>query len=76
MMTQQPQPTPIPATAMLSVQLEAQQWNAVLAALSDAPYRIAAPLIQAMSEQLQTQTLPRQGNGVDLNPVEGIPTTN
>lgn len=51
---------PIAATTPLSVTLEAQQWNAVIAALAEAPYRIAAPLIQAMSEQLQ-QNAPDQG---------------
>lgn len=50
---------PIAATAQLSVTLEAQQWNSVIAALAEAPYRIAAPLIQAMTEQLQ-QNVPGQ----------------
>jgi hypothetical protein len=50
---------PIAANAQLSVTLEAQQWNSVIAALAEAPYRIAAPLIQAMTEQLQ-QNAPGQ----------------
>jgi hypothetical protein len=45
----------IPATQPFTVTLEAQQWNAVLAALTDAPYKISAPLIQAIGEQLQGQ---------------------
>jgi hypothetical protein len=44
---------PIPATTPLAVILEAQQWNAVLAALADAPYKLAAPLIQSIGDQLQ-----------------------
>jgi|KBSMisStandDraft_5_1062788.scaffolds.fasta_scaffold91683_3 hypothetical protein len=52
----------VPATQPFQVTLEAQQWNAVLAALSDAPYRISAPLIQAIGEQLQGQA---QSNGQD-----------
>lgn len=50
---------PIAANTPLSVTLEAQQWNSVIAALAEAPYRVAAPLIQAMSEQLQ-QNAPDQ----------------
>jgi hypothetical protein len=55
MNSQQPQPTPVEPTTPLSVTLEAQQWNALLAVVQDAaaPYRITAPLIQAIGEQLQ-----------------------
>jgi hypothetical protein len=38
---------------LLTATLEAQQWNVVMAALHDAPYRVAAPLIEALSRQLQ-----------------------
>jgi hypothetical protein len=68
---QQPQqPQPIEATMPLSVTLEAQQWNQVLACLHDAPYRVAAPLIQSVGQQLQIQTggptQPALANGADL----------
>lgn len=53
----------VPATQPFTVTLEAQQWNAVLATLTDAPYRVSAPLIQAISEQLQGQA--QNGNGRD-----------
>jgi hypothetical protein len=55
MNSQQPQPTPVEPTTPLSVTLEAQQWNALLAVVQDAaaPYRVTAPLIQAIGEQLQ-----------------------
>lgn len=44
---------PIDASAPIEVTLQAQQWNVVLAALSEAPYRIAKPLIDAIGGQLQ-----------------------
>ena len=35
----------------LTVTLEAQQWNAVMALLADGPYRISAPLIESIQRQ-------------------------
>ena len=35
----------------LTVILAASQWNAVMALLAEAPYRISAPLIQAIQQQ-------------------------
>jgi hypothetical protein len=60
-------PQPVQADAMLTIVLQAQQWNMVLQALSEAPYKIAAPLVQAIGEQLQRQTGPLgpQPNGLD-----------
>jgi len=43
--------TPIDPITPLAVTLQAQQWNAVLAILSDQPYRVAAPLIDAITGQ-------------------------
>jgi hypothetical protein len=83
MMTIDPQSRPVPANMPLTITLEAQQWNSVMAALAETPYRIAAPLIQAISEQLQQQAatvaeaeqthpqarvLPTGGNGLDRDP--------
>jgi hypothetical protein len=50
-------PTPIPPTEPLSATLQAQQWNQVLALLSDvpAPHRITDPLIRALADQLVRQ---------------------
>ena len=62
MSTQQPQP--VPANQLFAVTLEAQQWNAVLAALADTTFRVAAPLIQTISEQLQGQAPPPNGQSV------------
>jgi hypothetical protein len=53
---------PISPTTQLNISLEAQQWNGVMAALVKAPYELAAPLIQSISNQLQQQ-MPQ--NGVD-----------
>jgi len=61
MMTQQQSPSPVPPTLPMSVQLEAQQWNGVLAALSDAPYRMAAPIIDAITQQLGEASRAHQG---------------
>lgn len=55
MMSSQPQPTSVPATAKLSVELEAQQWNIVMMALGETAYRTAAPIIQTMGDQLTVQ---------------------
>ena len=54
------QPQPIPFDAPLTVSLQAQEWNVVLAMLMDvpAPYRTSAPLIAKMQEQLVVQTQP------------------
>jgi len=52
---------PVQADAQMTVVLQAQQWNGVLGALAKAPYEVAAPLIQAIGEQLQ-QPMP---NGSD-----------
>jgi len=71
--------TPVQATMPLTVTLEAQQWNQVIAAIAEAPYRVAAPLIQAMTEQLQAQASSEMspgahGNGFDTQPPPLMPT--
>lgn len=64
---QQPQPQGVPATQQFTITLEAQQWNAVLAALAEAPYRVSAPLIQAIGQQLQQQApMGPMGPGMEL----------
>lgn len=63
------QMSPVAPTQPFTIQLEAQQWNAVLAAISEAPYRVAAPLVQAISEQLQGQAQqPSLPNGPAITP--------
>jgi hypothetical protein len=42
---------PFEPAAVITIALEAQQWNLVLAALGEAPYRVSAPLIAAITQQ-------------------------
>jgi hypothetical protein len=76
--------TPVPVNLLLTVTLEAQQWNSVLEGLGELKYKIAAPLVAALTEQLtrgaQAQataiTQPavaeaKAGNGVDSHPWPG-----
>lgn len=35
----------------VQITLAAQQWNVVIAALNEAPYRVAAPVIEAILKQ-------------------------
>jgi len=61
-------PGVVDAAMPINIVLEAQQWNQVLGALGESPYRIAAPLIQTIGQQLQAvaATVPSPpGNGVD-----------
>lgn len=64
MMTGQPiTDQQVNATQPFTVTLEAQQWNVVMAALNEAPYRHAAPVIQTLSEQLKEQAGATGGGG-------------
>jgi hypothetical protein len=63
---------PIQAEQPITITLEAQQWNVVLGALGEAPYRIAAPVIARIVEQVQSKqsqaaaaTLAAKPNGAD-----------
>ena len=63
----------VEATMPLQITLQAQEWNVVLSTLNEAPYRVAAPLIQKMGQQLQEQTgalgpQPNLPNGSDIRP--------
>lgn len=59
---------PVSPTTEFSVTLEIQQWNTVLQGMAEAPFKLVAPLVQAISEQLQRQAPQQQGNGQDLIP--------
>jgi hypothetical protein len=50
--------TPLQPDQSITITLEAQAWNVVLAALGEAPYRVAAPLINRIMEQVQAQQSP------------------
>jgi hypothetical protein len=41
------------ASDQISITLTAAEWNAVIAALVEQPYRLAAPLVQKIGEQAQ-----------------------
>lgn len=60
----------IPADRPIAATLTAQQWNVVLGALQEAPWRVANPVIQALFPQINPQEddaprPPASGNGVD-----------
>lgn len=69
---------PIEPNQPLTVTLEANEWNNVLAALNEAPHRVAAPLIRKIVAAIETyQSTPapeaehiparRNGKGLDHN---------
>ena len=64
---------PIAPNTPLNVTLEAQQWNGVMSALVKAPYEMAAPLIQAISEQLQKQVPQNGAAGMSIMPPSAPP---
>ena len=41
----------IPSTMPIEITLSAAEWNVVLGMLAEAPYRVAAPLINQIQEQ-------------------------
>lgn len=47
--------TPVDAQMQISVTLAAEAWNGVLQIMGEAPvaYRVSAPLIQAIGQQMQ-----------------------
>lgn len=67
--------TPLQPDQPLAVTLEAQQWNVVLGALQEAPWRIADPVIRKIAQQIeqsqQTQGEPlpaaQRSNGADAH---------
>jgi hypothetical protein len=65
---------PVAANTPFTITLEAQQWNGVINALVKAPYEQAAPLIQAITGQLQQQA--PQSNGVDQGVTMPMPPVN
>jgi hypothetical protein len=46
---------PLPAEHPIAVTLPAHQWNGVLNALNDQPYRIARPIIDAIIPQVEAE---------------------
>lgn len=61
--------TPMQSDQPVTVTLAAQDWNVVLGALGEAPYRLAAPVVQRIMEQVQEQHPPAaKPNGADHAP--------
>jgi hypothetical protein len=65
--------TPMQSDLPVTITLAAQDWNTVLGALGEAPYRLAAPVVQRIVEQVQQQQAPplasaAQPNGADHAP--------
>jgi hypothetical protein len=61
-------PPQVNANQPFTVTLEAQQWNLVLAALHEVAYRISAPLIQTISDQLQGQAISNGQDNIAVQP--------
>jgi hypothetical protein len=65
--------TPMQPEQPIQVTLQAQQWNTVLAALNEAPHRIARPVIDAILSQVQAEAdkgdaaLPAKLNGAEAH---------
>jgi len=63
----------IPGTLDLTVTLQAQEWQTVLLALREMPYRLSnaviAKLERGLNAAAQQQMAPRPGNGVDQQPM-------
>ena len=54
------------AASQITITLQLQEWNQLLAVLSDAPYRVVAPLIMQIANQAQSQQqAPMVPNGAD-----------
>lgn len=56
------------ATDPVSITLEAQQWNIVLGALGEAPWRIADPVIRAIAQQTQPQAATPEPEAIAAKP--------
>jgi hypothetical protein len=61
---------PMQPDQSIAITLEAQQWNIVLGALGEAPWRLSNPVIQRIVAQIQQSQgepvpLEQRGNGID-----------
>lgn len=67
---------PISPTAPIAITLEAQQWNVVIGALGEIPWRIADPVLREITTQAQAAATeaappPAKPNGA-AHAIEGI----
>jgi hypothetical protein len=65
---------PMAPDTPISVTLQAQEWNAMLSVLVDAPYKMVAGLVAQITEQAQRQAQQGQAQQGQLQP--GLPLTN
>jgi hypothetical protein len=72
----QQQPTAIDPETPINITLQAQEWNIVLGAMGEAPFRLVNPIIQKLMSQVAAiQSLPP--NPEDRQPVADMaPITN
>jgi hypothetical protein len=56
------------ATDPVSITLEARQWNVIIEVLHEAPYRVAAPLINAIATQARTAAEPPEEAAAPATP--------
>ena len=59
---------------MIEVRLPIEQWQQVLAIISQAPWATANPLIMSIGDQVRTRqeaAAPRRGNGIDEEAAHG-----
>ena len=62
------EPRLIEATTPLNIVLQAQEWNQILAVLSEAPYKAVAHLITQIAQQAQARDVqPAFPNGIDTS---------
>lgn len=71
--------TPRAPTDPISITLEAQQWNVVIGALMEAPWRVVDPVLRAINAQATEQPPPQpldqavppahKRNGADEHPI-------
>ena len=54
-------------TQSISATLEAQEWNVVLAALQELPFRVSAPVIQKLRQQLMPEQIQEAQQADNLN---------
>jgi hypothetical protein len=60
----------------ISITMTAQDWTNVLNLLSEAPYRVSAPLINTITQQAaEAEAAATRGNGTDETFIQSSPMT-
>lgn len=62
-------PVQIPPEQEITITLQAQHWQLIMNAVQEMPYRIAQPVVQALTQQfsqsLESAKISPNGNGAD-----------